>query len=451
MGCGATKTTVSPPAEGTTASAGTGANTKGHRPKKYLRLTYRSKLRPNCPIAEIIRRANLKNDRLDVAGALWYNAESNEIRQILEGEHDQVRELFGVISKDPRHYDIVVEIEEFPMKRAYKKWGGMAFADNPEFADPAKDCGVDLYKLQISYRCTPKHLREFIDNSIDDEDFITLGRVFYCRVETGEVLERLEGDRAQLEALVKNYKNDHWLNDVNVGHYESIKERGFHVFSKQDISRFSSSDDSVKRIKFKVGKDTQFLAAMYNTWDVATGSIQAVVMFREATSAKHAVNSKVTSSDVNLETLEAQVLGSIRATPKVDHAPEVKGGDEKAEKYVKELPGLNLEYYIMHPPLGFMVRRLDGKQKSQLDVDLDGKEEEKKGTEQTPDKLTSIVTPTTNIELKKMCRGKVCRLLGINDVNVTLQGGKQVAKVLREAQEKYPIKLRINLQDAPGA
>mmetsp|Transcript_19353 Transcript_19353/g.31934 ORF Transcript_19353/g.31934 Transcript_19353/m.31934 type:complete len:444 (+) Transcript_19353:119-1450(+) len=433
MGCGASKV---PNPHGKHPKKDDGSEKKPNR-KRYLRLTYRSMLRRNVGIDDIIRKANMKNDRLDIAGALWYNEEENSVRQILEGERDAVRKLFNTISKDPRHYDIVVEIEEYPLRRAYKKWGGMAFSESPDFNDKNKTLGADLCKVTAQYKVSPKQLKEYLDNVLDDEDYIDIGRVFYCRNETGEVLERLEGDRATVEYLLRTYETDHWIKKPSWGEFEQVQKRDFHVFSTKDIARFASSDDSVKRIKFNVGYAHKFQASMYNGFDIATGAIQAVVMFREVTSAKHVVDSTGSETDLTLFQLEEACLNSIRATPQVNNTADSKRQltSEASEKMIKEIPGITLDYTVMHPPLGFTVRRNK--------IFQDAKQD---GDEKTVKIPKAIVIPTSNTEIRKLVEGKQCSLICINDVNVAYETSANISKMLRKACEKFPVHLKINLR-----
>jgi len=176
---------------------------------------------------------------------------------------------------------------------------------------------------------------------------------------------------------------------------------------------------------------------MYNGFDIATGAIQAVVMFREVTSAKHVVDSTGSETDLTLFELEEACLNSIRATPQVNNTIDSKRQltSEACAKMMTELSGITLEYSVMHPPLGFTVRR----NKKYEDVKGDGDEKNAKIPK-------AIVIPTSNAEMRKLCEGKHCSLVCINDTNVTFETSANIAKILRKACEKFPVHLKINLR-----
>ncbi|GAB5364019.1 hypothetical protein AAMO2058_000933700 [Amorphochlora amoebiformis] len=87
-----------------------------------IRKTYKSELRLGVDIWEIIDHARAKNGSLNIGGALWYDAETRRVRQILEGEETIVENLVNVIIADPRHTSVVFEATEYPTKRHYAKW-----------------------------------------------------------------------------------------------------------------------------------------------------------------------------------------------------------------------------------------------------------------------------------------------------------------------------------------
>lgn len=59
----------------------------------------------------------------------------------------------------------------------------MAFADNPSFANKDKVSKDDLAQVTVTYICEPKSLRTYLDNILDDEDYVEVGRLIYCRQE----------------------------------------------------------------------------------------------------------------------------------------------------------------------------------------------------------------------------------------------------------------------------
>jgi len=102
---------------------------------------------------------------------------------------------------------------------------------------------------------------------------------------------------------------------------------------------------------------------------------------------------------------------------------------------IKEIPGITLDYTVMHPPLGFTVRRNK--------IFQDAKQD---GDEKTVKIPKAIVIPTSNTEIRKLVEGKQCSLICINDVNVAYETSANISKMLRKACEKFPVHLKINLR-----
>ena len=71
-------------------------------------------------LEDLLEKAREKNDRLKVTGALVY--EGGHFLQALEGERSTVRDLFEEISKDDRHYDVRILIEDSLRERQFANW-----------------------------------------------------------------------------------------------------------------------------------------------------------------------------------------------------------------------------------------------------------------------------------------------------------------------------------------
>jgi len=77
-------------------------------------------------IADILKVSRNFNDRHQVTGCLVYH--NNEFIQILEGEKNIVRELYGKIEKDKRHTDVTLLDENEKTQRIFPNWS-MAYYD----------------------------------------------------------------------------------------------------------------------------------------------------------------------------------------------------------------------------------------------------------------------------------------------------------------------------------
>ncbi len=74
---------------------------------------------------DILAAARRKNLKLQITGALLYNAGS--FAQILEGPLDNVQRIFETIQRDTRHGEVSVIQSEFTDERQFPNWA-MAFA-----------------------------------------------------------------------------------------------------------------------------------------------------------------------------------------------------------------------------------------------------------------------------------------------------------------------------------
>ena len=61
-----------------------------------------------------------------ITGMLLYN--DGNFMQVLEGEEEGVRDLFGKITRDPRHRGIITLLQEHQRERQFPEWS-MGFRD----------------------------------------------------------------------------------------------------------------------------------------------------------------------------------------------------------------------------------------------------------------------------------------------------------------------------------
>ena len=71
-------------------------------------------------LTEILSRARLNNDRLDVTGMLLYHEGS--FLQVLEGDSEVLEALFDKICKDKRHHRVVPLLRRPVEERHFDKW-----------------------------------------------------------------------------------------------------------------------------------------------------------------------------------------------------------------------------------------------------------------------------------------------------------------------------------------
>ena len=71
-------------------------------------------------LADILQFAKINNYKYQISGILIYY--SHSFVQILEGDKQEVIELFQKISKDPRHHDIEVFYQGGISERSFANW-----------------------------------------------------------------------------------------------------------------------------------------------------------------------------------------------------------------------------------------------------------------------------------------------------------------------------------------
>jgi len=77
-------------------------------------------------LLDLLEEANKRNAKAGITGMLLYK--DGQFMQILEGSEKAVKTTFGRISKDPRHYGIIVLLKETAEERHFPDWS-TAFRD----------------------------------------------------------------------------------------------------------------------------------------------------------------------------------------------------------------------------------------------------------------------------------------------------------------------------------
>jgi hypothetical protein len=86
-------------------------------------ITYRSKIKPNCPpedILDILSASRRNNKEYNITGCLIYHKDT--FIQILEGEKKDVKKIFKKIIHDFRHQEIALLWEGTCKERAFSAW-----------------------------------------------------------------------------------------------------------------------------------------------------------------------------------------------------------------------------------------------------------------------------------------------------------------------------------------
>ncbi|NOT84128.1 MAG: BLUF domain-containing protein [Methylococcaceae bacterium] len=71
-------------------------------------------------LLSLLKKARDNNERLDITGMLLYR--DGFFMQVLEGDLDDIEELFDVIADDSRHSDIIVVYKKPIKQRSFAKW-----------------------------------------------------------------------------------------------------------------------------------------------------------------------------------------------------------------------------------------------------------------------------------------------------------------------------------------
>jgi len=103
-------------------------------------------------LQELLTLARRRNTELAITGILFYGNE--RFMQLLEGEEEEVRALYELIRRDPRHQHIIAYADKPVAQRAFAEWA-MAFQPNSpqqatELAGYLGPTNVDLNLASLS-------------------------------------------------------------------------------------------------------------------------------------------------------------------------------------------------------------------------------------------------------------------------------------------------------------
>ncbi|AMB47245.1 BLUF domain-containing protein [Methylobacterium sp. AMS5] len=135
-------------------------------PKDLRRLVYYSRNRvAGAPAAmdetirSILAASRANNARIDVTGALMFNAGC--FAQVLEGPEDAVETTFERIQQDERHGEVSLLAFEAVETRLFTDWSmayvGASQADAARYGDVAGESGFDLSRMTGDRLCAVLH------------------------------------------------------------------------------------------------------------------------------------------------------------------------------------------------------------------------------------------------------------------------------------------------------
>ena len=135
-------------------------------PKDLRRLVYYSRNRvAGAPAAmdetirSILAASRANNARIDVTGALMFNAGC--FAQVLEGPEDAVETTFERIQQDERHGEVSLLAFEAVETRLFTDWSmayvGASQADAARYGDVAGESGFDLSRMTGDRLCAMLH------------------------------------------------------------------------------------------------------------------------------------------------------------------------------------------------------------------------------------------------------------------------------------------------------
>ena len=106
---------------------------------QLTRVAYCSKLKvqpgdkSDSIVSTIVRHAHEKNQGLLIGGIMYFNRDTGEVFQCLEGPENAVSALLSKISSDPRHSNVELINQEATTERSFKNFG-MFWADDSQNA-----------------------------------------------------------------------------------------------------------------------------------------------------------------------------------------------------------------------------------------------------------------------------------------------------------------------------
>ena len=95
-------------------------------------------------IRNILETARSNNSELGVCGMLCY--EARWFLQVLEGDREQVSELFIDIADDPRHDEVVIVSYDYVDEPYFKDWKMGYVASGDSFSQALRACDLDTFE-----------------------------------------------------------------------------------------------------------------------------------------------------------------------------------------------------------------------------------------------------------------------------------------------------------------
>lgn len=73
-------------------------------------------------LQDILTKAQVRNNALDITGILGHIPETGELIQLLEGREEDVRLIFESIRADPRHVAVTIQYADYSSERMFNRW-----------------------------------------------------------------------------------------------------------------------------------------------------------------------------------------------------------------------------------------------------------------------------------------------------------------------------------------
>jgi len=71
-------------------------------------------------LMDLLKESRSTNDRYNITGLLYYFNQS--FIQLIEGNEESVKLIYGKICKDPRHYSVIMLKDGYTAKRYFPDW-----------------------------------------------------------------------------------------------------------------------------------------------------------------------------------------------------------------------------------------------------------------------------------------------------------------------------------------
>ncbi len=130
-------------------------------------IIYRSHICEDVPVKaleDMVAAANCRNRQFDVTGILLFNG--THFFQLLEGPADNVKEIYELICRDPRHHNVVELLSDHGPSRRFGNVGMELFDlrqyDTNEVLQQVLDKGTSRYQLTYNDRAL-QFFRTFVE------------------------------------------------------------------------------------------------------------------------------------------------------------------------------------------------------------------------------------------------------------------------------------------------